>query len=846
QHNMRLSAPCACTGESKRECVVCIDVSFVFVQTIPAYVAPRGGSCAGALTSSPTLVAGRRHLLPFRIAFEIKYLAVKITAEIINNTDQQTKLKPALNQNDCDCPVSVYQSYSFALTSRYQAAEAGGRFYHGVAGMVYRVDWRGGTRFTNSLTGSKKAAPWQQYVGEDGKVFYVELAHPSSSPAAFHRNTDASSICSLCSTRSCHSCASEDTGYSSDADTHSSLSGQKNSRKSEKPAPSHGQKCSSVQSQLTDFEEEDDGVSVDGIDCEKCDSEGRQTCVHRASDVHNHVDVDNHLALPSSPRAGGMCENCSRRPMCNTKSGLCERHQGKLCACRQHSGNAGTSTQTVCKHGGVSASASQSRRKTRELRKEVVINLRPTGHAWDAKSKVSWFESVLGIVPGHVQNHAGKKSSSTDSERVIVEGLAPEGPAVKNKELLIGDHIYSINGRQLTWSNLEAVVSSLNGTRKVRLVVGRSGSHPNQSVIRPDRLLLDTAGVVRVLSDPSPSPRVGEGVAELDGVCVLYMSMEGVESESMAQKDDVVYQFPKDDSVLTRLRGSFFTLAHLLTDSGDADTRLLTLVLDGDMINVACRKEGKDLLFVAAPAKSLQANQLTTVINGLLRLVRLLFGSVDQAFGSEQHHSSLDEFLSFLFTFLNPKFKGEKYGVQKSFLGHMGYLPLPDDVLVSVSNTLTEYEAAEFADMSESFYGCRRMFTILGSAVFYKGQLVCSHLAPEDLQDVSLYLRHSGLLRLTARHTVHQLLTWREIFPTRLCHEVAGINSIFGYSEPHARWFLMVVGVKNTLLACILEAGGCATQFEGVCLPDPFYVDQARAALLQLQTPDVLTAFQIR
>ena len=83
--------------------------------------------------------------------------------------------------------------------------------------------------------------------------------------------------------------------------------------------------------------------------------------------------------------------------------------------------------------------------------------------------------------------------------------------------------------------------------------------------------------------------------------------------------------------------------------------------------------------------------------------------------------------------------------------------------------------------------------------------MTCSHLCPEDASDVGLYLQDSGLLSLSTRHSLHQLLVWREIFPTRLCHEVAAINSVFGYSEPHARWYLMVIGVVSALVTAVVD-----------------------------------------
>ncbi|KAK7097005.1 hypothetical protein V1264_004046 [Littorina saxatilis] len=703
----------------------------------------------------------------------------------------------------------------------------------------------------SSLTGSKKSAPWQQHIGEDGHVFYVELDHGSHTETLGSRKTDASSVCSLCSTRSCHSCASEDTGYSSDTDVHST---QSRNRKSDHSVLDLSHDSLGFHSRVGDFEDVDDGVSVDLQDFERSEqTRVKLDPVFDDSDFFKQVTRECNGESRSSQRSA----RHHRSLGCTRTSSLCERHSNKLCVpghlpppsdfTRDH--------HQTCKCGGQLGSMSVSKGRSSDARQEIVLHLRPSGHAWDGHSRVGWLESVLGIVTGH--GHAGncQGQRKDGGDRVVVKGLTPDGPALKCRELLIGDQIHSINGKQVTWSNLDTVVSCLHQTRKVRLSVERAdSSHQLLPSPATDRLLLDTGGVLKALLDrpsttittssPTSPRRRGEG---LEGVSVVYMSMEGVRSDERGEKDeDVVYQYPRGDSLLARLRGSFFTLHHLLTPSADGDIRMLTVGVSEMLVNVACYKEGEGMLIVTAPAKRLHSSQLQTVTSGMLRLVRLLFGTVGEAFGMEQHHESLDDFFSFLFTSLKPTIKGTTSCVQNSLLGYMDYLPLPDDVAVSISNTLTEYESADFADMSDSFYGCRRAFTVLGSMVLYKGRITCSHLCPQDATDVGLYLQHSGLLALSTTRSLHQLLVWREVFPNRLCHEVAGTNNVFGYSEPHARWYLMVVGVKNTLLACILEAGGCSTQFEGVRLPDPFYVDQARAALVQLQTADIVSACEIR
>jgi hypothetical protein len=44
----------------------------------------------------------------------------------------------------------------------------------------------------------------------------------------------------------------------------------------------------------------------------------------------------------------------------------------------------------------------------------------------------------------------------------------------------------------------------------------------------------------------------------------------------------------------------------------------------------------------------------------------------------------------------------------------------------------------------------------------------------------------------------------------------------------------------------LLEAGGCAAWAEGHPTPDPFYVDQAKATILQLEALDVFNQCEIR
>ena len=67
-----------------------------------------------------------------------------------------------------------------------------------------------------------------------------------------------------------------------------------------------------------------------------------------------------------------------------------------------------------------------------------------------------------------------------------------------------------------------------------------------------------------------------------------------------------------------------------------------------------------------------------------------------------------------------------------------------------ISSTLSNYESADFAEISDDYYDIRRQYTIVGTTLFYKGYLVGSHLPKEDLLDISLYLKYTSLLQISA------------------------------------------------------------------------------------------------
>ena len=201
---------------------------------------------------------------------------------------------------------------------------------------------------------------------------------------------------------------------------------------------------------MADLEEDDDGVSVDLLDFER--NEQMRTKFERQYD---YGDICERLTLECNVGKSRLHHGRHRAARCTRTSSLCERHSSKLCVPENHSLKSDLTSEhhQTCKCAGQSASVShsQSKRKLWDARKEIVLHLRPSGHVWDSRSKISWLESVLGIVPGHADscNTQGEWRDSADSDKVIIKGLAPEGAAIKSKEVLIGKYQLTFQGAVL-------------------------------------------------------------------------------------------------------------------------------------------------------------------------------------------------------------------------------------------------------------------------------------------------------------------------------------------------------------------------------------------------------------
>ncbi|KAL7875707.1 hypothetical protein AOLI_G00106700 [Acnodon oligacanthus] len=449
-------------------------------------------------------------------------------------------------------------------------------------------------------------------------------------------------------------------------------------------------------------------------------------------------------------------------------------------------------------------------------------------------------EALLGVV------HRGGDSKGQMGERLVIHGLVPHSPASKCAQILIGDALVAVDDVDVTSENIERVLSCIPGPTQVRLTLETPGVGGVDSAMSRPRALPQVSQLVRLLWGED-TMELQMSVAHIPHI-VMYLSLK-LDSESSQEEQEILYQYPLSEAAaqLKGVRGIFLTLCDMLENVTGGQIVSSSLLLRKQLVHVGYWKEGANLLVIGLPADRVPLLHLQTVVEGVVRTLRVMYGSLDSAFCEAENTPRLDHFFCLFFQqLIQPSRLSDGSGPSSAdvsgtlFLDGLPavrWLTLPPDIKVEVDTVLSDFESSDFGEMSEDSYGMRRLYVTLGSCLFYKGYLIANHLPKEDLLDVCLYCQHYCLLALATEQRVGQLVVWREVFPQRRTQS-SPLTLHLGYCEPHARYFLLIVGLRHFMQCVLLEAGGSASPAVGTPGPDCIYVDQVKATLLQLESLD--------
>uniref|UniRef100_A0A667GVB5 Protein inturned n=1 Tax=Lynx canadensis TaxID=61383 RepID=A0A667GVB5_LYNCA len=447
-----------------------------------------------------------------------------------------------------------------------------------------------------------------------------------------------------------------------------------------------------------------------------------------------------------------------------------------------------------------------------------------------AKEQLKLLEVLVGII--HQTKWSWKKTGKQGSgERLVVHGLLPGGSAMKSGQILIGDILVAVNDVDVTSENIERVLSCIPGPMQVKLTfenayaVKKETTQPKQKKTQSN-----TSDLVKLLWGEEVEG-IQQNILNTPHI-VMYLTLQ-LDSETSKEEQEILYHYPVSDASqkLKSVRGIFLTLCDMLENVTGTQVTSSSLLLNGKQIHVAYWKESDKLLLIGLPAEEVPLPQLRSMIKDVAQTLTFMYGSLDSAFCQVENVPRLDHFFILFFqralqptklhssASLNAQQYDASSAVLLDSLPGVRWLTLPQEI------------------KSEDYYDMRRLYTILGSSLFYKGYLICSHLPKDDLIDIAIYCRHYCLLPLAAKQRIGQLVIWREVFPQHHLQPSTDSNTEV-FQEPEGRYFLLIVGLKHYMLCVLLEAGGCASKAIGNPGPDCIYVDQVKTTLHQLEGID--------
>ncbi|NXJ81128.1 INTU protein, partial [Trogon melanurus] len=463
-------------------------------------------------------------------------------------------------------------------------------------------------------------------------------------------------------------------------------------------------------------------------------------------------------------------------------------------------------------------------------------------------------EALVGIVHqsswssrrAEKQGTKDKVIREMDEEKLVVHGLVPGSSAMKTGQILIGDALVAVNDVDVNSENIERVLSCIPGPMQVKLTFETSIFEPQvTSQQKYKRAQSNMNNLVRLLWGED-STDLQQAIQDVPHI-IMFLTMK-LDSETSKDEQEILYQYPISEASqkLKSVRGMFLTLSDILETITGTQIISSSLSLCGKLVQVVYWKESDKLLVIGLPEENVPLTQLRNLIEDVVKTLTFMYGSLESAFCQVENVSRLDLFFNLFFQRVlqparlksNTSPSVQHYDTCSALflnsLPGLRWLTLPPEIKMEIDTALSDLEAADFAELSEDYYDMRRLYTIIGSCLFYKGYLIGNHLPKEDLIDIGLYCRHYCLLPLAAEQKIGQLVIWREVFPH---HHIqpCEVSHLTGYTEPEARYFLLIVGLRHLMLCVLLEAGGCASKAVGNPGPDCVYVDQVKATILQLE-----------
>lgn len=412
-----------------------------------------------------------------------------------------------------------------------------------------------------------------------------------------------------------------------------------------------------------------------------------------------------------------------------------------------------------------------------------------------------------------------------DGQRIMIAGFSAMSHPELHQIIKVGDWLKSIEGTDVTMSNLESYLLTIENITEVQIVVQR----------------LSTAGeckysnVSAIVKSMDVLMPLGGGEAEEMETrmifTMMYLTMEGT-TEHGPEGQDVMFCYPsKNLTELYATRGSFLTINSLAKEAFNTHPITSSIRIAGQSFNVVYTSfnDNNELLLIAFTEEILNSQESVLKSMQIQRYLEFSFRTVPNAF-QEANSNQLKDVCKLIERSLL-QHKSKPINFHESMIeAHL--VALPKEAQLRIDDALSEMEAMDYREWNDDPIKSHREFFVIGSALFYDGYLLSSHLPVEDLIDINAYLQTMAVAKLMENPDMREMIIWREVYLKSCERGLVKNEQIYGI--PQGRWFLSIVAKGHLLLAVLLESRYTDQKYQYIN-PAPFYVEEIQDTVQHLR-----------
>ncbi|CAO1315123.1 unnamed protein product [Diamesa hyperborea] len=380
-----------------------------------------------------------------------------------------------------------------------------------------------------------------------------------------------------------------------------------------------------------------------------------------------------------------------------------------------------------------------------------------------------------------------------DGKRFLINKIN-EG-SVFERDLLVGDFIKSIDGELITTENLDGLLRKIQNQKAMKIVAQECYKDEFEST-------QDEIKIIKISDVIENKKKLFNLENEFHDLIFSFNMI--VKNEAAAEDaDDLVTLFsypPKEKNFLHKLKGSFLTIASILKTSLDAVPVITSInVRDNTFfVSYTIRNNEKEFIFLGFNSQFTNLLDAKLITNNMIKLLDYTYPD----FGKNRNFEQLQQLCEMTKVQLLKMHSSSGVVNFEQLFSFSTYVPLPKEIVLRINDSLSELEAMDYRNWNEDLMELFGKFNVVGTCLFYKTSLICSHFNSKDSENIEVFLRAYCLKLLYKHCLIREIVIWQRVYPKD--YQSFNIDN----DSSQNKVFLLVVAHGSLLMCVILEENG--------------------------------------